>query len=110
MDLCPLTGLTELRQLHLDSATVVDLTPLADLTDLRDLRLDNATDIRPVARLTNLRRLEIWFTPAAQDLTPLARLRNLETLYLALTGHLSLEEDPGRQAETANNEEAMSCA
>ena len=82
-DLTPLAGLTNLTWLILKSNKITDLTPLADLTNLEVLYLNNnyITDLTPLAGLMNLTWLNLDSNKIT-NLTPLAGLTNLEQLYL----------------------------
>jgi len=83
-DLTPLSGLTNLVELHLWHIEVSDLTPLANLTNLRVLTLGDMpiSDLTPLVNLTNLTELRLNFTQIS-DLTPLANLVNLTRLDLS---------------------------
>lgn len=60
-DLSPLSGLTQLQDLHVDYTMVSDVSVLAGLTNLKTLTLfDNKIrDARPIAALPNLSSLQI---------------------------------------------------
>jgi internalin A len=82
IDLAPLAGLTNLKNLHL-SGKITNLTPLANLTNLEELYLETTStkDITPLAGLTNLKTLRLY-NNAITNVTPLARLTNLKELDL----------------------------
>ena len=89
-DLIPLRYMTNLESLWLgggpagDPARFTDLSPIAGLTNLRDLALDSTylSDLAPLANLTNLIMIQAWGSQIA-DLTPLAGLTNLDLLSIA---------------------------
>ena len=85
-DLEPLRNLHNLKKLMLSGRTsgsgddVFDsLEPLSALTNLEDLDLqsDRVTDLSPLSGLTNLKVLDLN-VPQAADLTPILGLPNLE--------------------------------
>jgi len=85
-DLVPLRYMTNLESLWLGGAAgssgeFTDLSPIAGLTNLRDLSLDSIylSDLSPLAGLTNLTMIQAWGSQIA-DLTPLAGLDNLDLL------------------------------
>lgn len=61
IDISPLSGLTNLRELDLSGNQISDLTPLAKLTNLTELQLsrNQISDLRPLAGLTNLTELDL---------------------------------------------------
>ena len=97
-DFAPLSGLTELTDLYLDTtASVKDLTFLQDLTKLQTLSVtayDNASNklgsYHGVENLTNLRTLALSGGP--KDTSPLSGLTKLTAL--TLSGSFNLEEEP----------------
>ena len=109
-DLTPLSGLTELESLTLQSVVIHDMLPVANLTKLKylelsytygiseipdlskltalvHLRLHNnrITDIAGVRELTNLRGLALYNNSNLSDISPLTQLSNLELLRLDST-------------------------
>ena len=78
-------------RLFLTGTGVTDLRPLAKLSNLERLDLDGTgvTDLGPLAKLSNLVCLNLNRT-GVTDLGPLAQLSNLETLYLYGTGVTNL--------------------
>ena len=100
-DLSPLKGLKNLRVLWFHRTQVSDLSPLAGLTSLEDIAVNqggifdairriedqtgivintehgNISDLSPLAKLINLRRVWFWGNPIT-DLSPLAGLTKLE--------------------------------
>ena len=83
-----ITGLhlaTNLTRLELDNSRVSDLSPLRALTKLDFLEVHgNLSDLSPLARSINLRRLDIGGTNVS-DLSILARFSNLKELIIADT-------------------------
>ena len=81
-------NLTELaREPDEDPWGIVDLTGLEHAVNLEWLSLSNnndVSDISPLAGLTNLKWLDLWFTDVS-DISVLAGLTNLETLDLSAT-------------------------
>ena len=92
LDLSPLAGLTQLKELDLrdSTKTLSDLSPLAGLTQLTHLYLDSdsLSDLSPLAELTQLTHLhlraegDINNDDNLSDISPLAGLTQLETLSL----------------------------
>ena len=86
-DLDGLQYFTSLETLRIsggyDGQTALDLTPLSGLVNLRELYLDGAgiVDLTPLAGLENLTVLQVYDN-FIDDLGPLADLANLDTLYL----------------------------
>jgi Leucine-rich repeat (LRR) protein len=81
-DLRPLSGLTRLETLHLDSFEhLSDLSPLQSLTRLRVLDAGDSAvrDATPLARMTSLEHLTLART-AIESVAPLAGLPNLRFL------------------------------
>ena len=96
-----LPGTTPLSPLHLKMLTrlkvndqeITNITGLEYATNLEILDLTNnsdLSDIRPIAKLTNIRWLSFSNTQV-EDLTPLSRLTKLEILYFWLTPVSDLE-------------------
>ena len=85
-DLTPLSGMTRLRTLWLDSTPIRDLSALSRLTNLEGLHLDDTQvcDLTPLSRMTRLKTLTLHSTPV-RDVSPLSALTNLEMLELAST-------------------------
>ena len=85
-DLTPLTSLTGLTSLSLESCTNVrDLSPIAKLTGLTSLSLDfchSLGDLSPIANLTELTSLSLWSCGNVSDLNPISRLTRLKGLRL----------------------------
>ena len=87
IDITPLAGLTQLRDLDLGGARhgndIADITPLAGLTQLRELNLSNnqLSDIATLAQLTQLTFLSLAGNQI-RDITPLAQLTKLTVLVL----------------------------
>ena len=81
-DISPLSELTGLQWLQLQSTSVTDLSPLAKLTKLKRLELDcwHSDDIMPLTNLTQLETLSLFNCSA--DLVALKNLTGLKTLYL----------------------------
>lgn len=109
-DLTPLSGLTELESLNLQSVVIFDMSPVANLTKLKYLGLsytygiseipdlskltalvhlilhnNRITDISGVRELTNLRGLALYNNRNLSDISPLTQLSNLELLRLDST-------------------------
>ncbi len=63
--------------------SITDVSPLAALTNLKKLSLyfNQLADVSPLAALTNLKKLSLWNNRIA-DVNPLATLTNLESLNL----------------------------
>ena len=84
-DLRPLTELTELVGLSVDSESngLRDLSPLANLTHLQFLSVvsDELSDVSPLAMLTDLQVLGL-LSRQKLDLSPLAKLTSLQRLLL----------------------------
>ena len=84
LDLTGLKGLSKLSKLNLSfNRKLVDIRPLAGLLELRELELwsNKICDLRPLNRLTNLEDLTITFSQVS-DITPLRTLTNLKYLNL----------------------------
>ena len=86
----PEDWIPHITELRLERSYITDLRPIAVLTELRRLILTRSriTDIAPLAALTRLEHLHLSFT-AVSDLTPLGGMNELEGCFL--TG--SLVED-----------------
>ena len=82
-DLTPLAGLTNLKELDLDTASITDLSGLEGLVNLTllDLTINSVTDISALAGLTNLTELYLGGNTIT-DVSSLSNLTNLTTLYL----------------------------
>ena len=82
-NLSPLSGLTKLWWIGLDTNNISDLSPLASLNNLRVLYIgrNNISDLSPLASLNNLAYLYLWDNNIS-DLSPLASLNNLVDLYV----------------------------
>lgn len=94
-DIQPLTKLTALKKLTISESKRIDLSPLANLTQLIELFIDyalsenkNLTNISPLASLTKLLRLGVSHCNLA-DISPLANLPQIEYLYLSNNPNLS---------------------
>ncbi len=84
--------LTHLTELVIENASQMsDLRPLAQLTNLAKLEigrylfrveLNEINDLSPISGLTNLTELYLYGCEQVTDLSPLASLTNLKTLYL----------------------------
>lgn len=81
-DLVPLSGLTKLGQLRVDSGAA-SLSPLAGLTGLTALQVSSATlsSIAPLAGLSRLGTLSVTDSPVS-DVSPLSHLTGLTELHL----------------------------
>ena len=81
-DISPLAGLNELRNLRLDSNSILDISPIAEL-NLWHLQLANnsISDISPLAELTRLRSLRLEDNNIT-DISPLAGLTLLNELQI----------------------------
>ena len=88
MDISPLSGLTSLKHLELDTNEIADpstvASVLSDLTNLTILNLGalNITDISPLAGLTNLTGLGLSDNDIT-DISVLSGLTNLDELVLS---------------------------
>ena len=82
-DVLPLSGLTQLTELYLSDNNISDVLPLSGLTQLTELDLskNNISDVSPLSRLTQLRTLDL-FENNISDVSPLSRLTQLRTLLL----------------------------
>jgi Leucine-rich repeat (LRR) protein len=81
---------TGLRRLALDhNTTNADLEQLRYMVNLEHLSIGSEDiigrirDITPLAELTNLTSLNLWYNPALSDISPLAGLTNLTKLNLS---------------------------
>ena len=83
LDLKPISELTYLEYLSLNTCTVEDFSALAELKKLKGLILFrcNITDLSPVTNLKSLQLLKLVDTRIS-DLTPLIGLKNLKELNL----------------------------
>lgn len=77
------TDYKEVTELYLSHASVTDIKPLAKLTNLQqlDLRGTNVSDISPLKRLKNLRLLDLHGVPVT-DISVVASLAELRSLNL----------------------------
>ncbi len=84
-DLNPLSGLTNLENLHLWGNPISDLSPLSNLTNLKHLDLGgcHVSDITPIANLTQLTYLTLHSNLRIVNIAPLANLRQLTELQLS---------------------------
>ena len=82
-DLSPLSGLTNLKHLHLYMNQIKNVSHLAHLNQLESLHLDNnpLTDIEPLTNLLNLRELSLSNNQLS-DFSPITNLINLNSLSL----------------------------
>ena len=87
-DLSPLSGLTSLTWLYLDSNKLRDLSPLEGLKSLRHLSLqaNYISDLSPLGGLTSLKGLDLYGNQPLSDLSPLSSLRSLEWMQLGNCG------------------------
>ncbi|MDZ4780497.1 MAG: hypothetical protein SGJ19_09620 [Planctomycetia bacterium] len=93
IDLTPLAGLENVREMSLASADVTDLTPLAGLQSLSSLTFHSlsATDLTPLGELDGLQQLNLLVgSRETTNLAPLARLDNLKSLYFCCYGDVDL--------------------
>ncbi len=83
-DISPLSGLSQLAHLNLNTNQVTDLSGLSGLSQLQYLNLfsNDVSDIAPLAGLSNLRRLQLGLN-LVTDISPLSGLSLLGTLWLA---------------------------
>ncbi len=83
-DVSPLSGLSQLAHLDLNSNQVTDLSGLSGLSQLQHLALfgNGVSDIAPLAGLSNLRTLRLGLN-LVTDISPLSGLSLLGTLSLA---------------------------
>ena len=86
-DLTPLSALTQLETLSLDSLLVSNIAPLGALTQLRQLSLASLklTSISPLAGLTQLTQLDLSGN-SLSSFTPLSSFKALTHLKLSSTG------------------------
>ena len=100
-DIGPLSSLTQLRRLSLTDGDISDLGPLGCLPNLQVLEfywgyIDN---IDALAEVTQLKKLKLYATYEVKDLSPLFGLQSLEELELSdCTG---LTDDEIRRFEKA---------
>ena len=91
-DISPLSGLTGLRVLWINSNPINDasggLAPLTNLNALEDLHLQSigVTDFSPLSSLTNLKRLYLGDGGNTPDISLLSGLADLEILYFTFSG------------------------
>lgn len=85
-NITPLRTLTKLTNLTITNASVNDITVLASIKQLKYLNLSGTliSDLSPISQLNNLTGLSLMNTQIT-DLTPLNNLSNLRTLTLAQT-------------------------
>lgn len=72
-----------------ESAKVTDITPLAKLTNLKGLELRNLVnlaDINPIAGLKQLESLDLYNLKPLTDLTPIGKVEGLKKLSLVVLG------------------------
>ena len=85
VDLTPLSGLTQLEMLYLNSNDIRNIHPLASLTNLKDLSIfgcDGLMDLSPISGMTQL--WSLWAQGCAfVDIGSVADCKNLKRLYLA---------------------------
>ena len=83
----PRDWIPHITELRLERSYITDLRPIAALTELRRLILTRSriTDITPLSALTRLQHLHLSFT-AVTDLAPLGGMNELEGCFL--TGSL----------------------
>ena len=95
-DLSPLSGLTNLNYLVLDSNNISDISAVAGLTNLESLSLWNnsISDISAVAGLTNLTSLSLD-NNSISDISAAAGLTNLEFLNLGDNSILNISAVAG---------------
>lgn len=72
-DISPISGLTNLTELHLNDNQIKDISSLSELTNLTELYLNNnqIKDISPFSGLTNLTGLFLRDNPIAQPTCPI---------------------------------------
>ena len=91
-DISPISGLTGLRQLWINSNPISDasggLSALTNLASLEDLHLQsiNVTDFTPLLGLTNLKTLYLGHGGNIPDISVLSVFANLEVLYFTFSG------------------------
>lgn len=85
VDLTPLSGLTKLEALYLNSNEIRTIHPLASLTNLQDLSLfgcDELMDLSPISSMTKL--WSLWLQGCSfVDISSVADCKDLQRLYLA---------------------------
>ena len=83
-DVEPLSKLTTLQRLHLDSNQIVEVRPLSKLTSLQTLLLtsNQIVDVGPLSKLTTLKTL-LLHNNQIVEVGPLSKLTSLQTLYLS---------------------------
>ncbi|MBL4635957.1 MAG: WGR domain-containing protein [Kofleriaceae bacterium] len=81
-DLSPISGLIKFKYLSLVGTQVTDLTPLGNLTKLKELILKplQPIDLKPLVRLSGLKKLTILGSLKGLDLSPLTELKKLKEL------------------------------
>lgn len=82
-DLSPLRGLTNLKELGLDSAAIRDLTPIQGLTNITKLSIGGTqvSDLSPLRNFRHLQSLNLGGAPVA-DLSPLANINTLKEMQI----------------------------
>lgn len=82
-DLSPLAGLINLKRLMITNSYITDLSPLSGLSNLEhlDLNKNQIVDLSPLSGLSKLKNLNLTFNQIT-DLQPLAGLSNLQFLRL----------------------------
>ena len=85
-DLGPLSGLSALQTLHVNSTQVSDLGPLSGLSALQTLHVNSTSvsDLGPLSGLSALQTLNVSYTKVS-DLGPLSGLSALQTLDVSST-------------------------
>ena len=83
-DISPLSGLTQLQELHLQLNQIRDISPLAGLTRLQALwcGVNSIRDISPLANLKQLEELSLWDN-RINNISALGRLTRLRSLSLS---------------------------
>lgn len=91
-DISPLSGLTGLRRLWINSDPISDasggISALISLNALEDLHLQtvNVTDFSPLSSLSNLKTLFLGHGSNAPEISLLSGLADLEILYFTFSG------------------------
>ena len=83
-DISHLSGLTQLRRLHLVNNNISDITPLTELKNLRGLYLDN-NNISDISSLAELKEID-WLSLRnnnISDISPLAKPTQIRWLWLS---------------------------
>ncbi|MFC1731535.1 leucine-rich repeat domain-containing protein [candidate division KSB1 bacterium] len=84
VNLSPITNLTKMRELDLESNEIIDISPLAGMIELRELWLggNNIADISALAGMTKLEYLNLEFTPVT-DISALASMTELKRVFFS---------------------------